>query len=324
MTVAYRTSVFGGTAVDDTNATATITPVLGDLLVAFQVETGTAPFQSGAPGVSDNNPDGKGVAITGWIRNVQRSWDGSNAFITTWIRSALVGNITSTTVTFPFTASSTTSNEVVLVAISGMSVAGTQAILKNASNNAGAGVATVTFASAPLTANMIITALGDLTNPPGLTAPTSFTNRQNVGNAQPAGLIVATVDSGVTATAITWGTNPATNWGGVAIELDGLAVAAVYQDLALHGLTRGDIGSPPLYQNVTGGVASGNVGAVGSGVGSAFISVSGLAVIYRMRAFDTTLATFVYWDALEIDVGGLRYTGPGPLTNVVVSNILPR
>lgn len=45
--------------------------------------------------------------------------------------------------------------------------------------------------------------------------------------------------------------------------------------------------------------------------------------VYRMRAFDTTLSAFVYWNAFDVDPTGSAYTGPGPLTGVVVSNILP-
>jgi hypothetical protein len=43
---------------------------------------------------------------------------------------------------------------------------------------------------------------------------------------------------------------------------------------------------------------------------------------YRMRAYDTTLAVAVYWNSGSVDVGGDDYVGPGPLTGIVVVNIL--
>jgi hypothetical protein len=43
---------------------------------------------------------------------------------------------------------------------------------------------------------------------------------------------------------------------------------------------------------------------------------------YRMRAFDTGLGRIVYWNSDEIDGTGTDYTGPGPLTGIVVSEVL--
>jgi len=46
------------------------------------------------------------------------------------------------------------------------------------------------------------------------------------------------------------------------------------------------------------------------------------AFIYRMRATDTTLSREVYWRSTLIDEFGSNYTGPGPLTNIVVSAVI--
>jgi len=43
---------------------------------------------------------------------------------------------------------------------------------------------------------------------------------------------------------------------------------------------------------------------------------------YRMRAVDTGLARVVYWTASFIDALGTEYTGPGPLTGIVVSKVI--
>lgn len=48
----------------------------------------------------------------------------------------------------------------------------------------------------------------------------------------------------------------------------------------------------------------------------------GLGATYRMRARDTTLNRFVYWNYPAPDSTGAGYTGPGPLTDIVVSIII--
>lgn len=60
--------------------------------------------------------------------------------------------------------------------------------------------------------------------------------------------------------------------------------------------------------------------------GKAFSSVpiplSGGAPICRMRGYDTTLARLVFWWSETIDPDGNSYSGPGPLTDVVLFNLL--
>lgn len=43
---------------------------------------------------------------------------------------------------------------------------------------------------------------------------------------------------------------------------------------------------------------------------------------YRMRAHDTTLGRHVFWSATTVDSAGASYGGPGPLTDVVIQNII--
>lgn len=45
-------------------------------------------------------------------------------------------------------------------------------------------------------------------------------------------------------------------------------------------------------------------------------------VTYRMRANDGTLGYPVYWESVAIDALGNDYSGPGPLTDVVVSEVI--
>jgi hypothetical protein len=60
-----------------------------------------------------------------------------------------------------------------------------------------------------------------------------------------------------------------------------------------------------------------------NGIESPLPGGSGLGIVYRMRAYDNTLAVPVYWNATVIDAIGTQYSGPGPLVDIVVSNIIP-
>jgi hypothetical protein len=44
-------------------------------------------------------------------------------------------------------------------------------------------------------------------------------------------------------------------------------------------------------------------------------------LVYRMRAADAGLGRLVYWSAPRVDLAGDFYTGPGALSEVIVSNI---
>lgn len=46
--------------------------------------------------------------------------------------------------------------------------------------------------------------------------------------------------------------------------------------------------------------------------------------VYRMRAYDSTLARVVFWKSTIIDTLGGDYIGPGPLVGVVIQNVLGR
>ena len=51
---------------------------------------------------------------------------------------------------------------------------------------------------------------------------------------------------------------------------------------------------------------------------------AGVLRVYRMRAFDLTLGRLVYWFAATPDVLSVEYEGPGPLDNIVISNVVGR
>lgn len=78
--------------------------------------------------------------------------------------------------------------------------------------------------------------------------------------------------------------------------------------------------------NTSGAVISGSNGEYtnvpNNGVTGAFSGSSTGANgkrVYRMRGFDNTLSTTVYWTALFVDYTGSTYTGPGSLSNIIVA-----
>jgi hypothetical protein len=54
--------------------------------------------------------------------------------------------------------------------------------------------------------------------------------------------------------------------------------------------------------------------------GSYFGSSGG--AIYRMRGFDSTLGRIVYWQTSSVDGTASSYAGPGPVTDIVVQNVI--
>lgn len=43
---------------------------------------------------------------------------------------------------------------------------------------------------------------------------------------------------------------------------------------------------------------------------------------YRMRGNDGTLGYPVYWESVVVDSAGVDYAGPGPLTDIVVAEVI--
>jgi hypothetical protein len=68
-------------------------------------------------------------------------------------------------------------------------------------------------------------------------------------------------------------------------------------------LQLGDHGEPRIF-DVSVSVPSGGGGGGG--------------VTYRMRGYDTTLTTTVFWSSDHVDSTAADYGGPGPVTNIVV------
>lgn len=210
----YRTSAAGGSSSGSGNRTVAITPAVGDLLIVFCAVAGNA---QDAPTMTDNNGAGT------YDRIATRNWTISavNYRLSAFVRTALMVNTTSTTVTC--TTGSNTSGSVIAVAVSGMTRVGADAILQSAGqdNQTASTTPAPAFGASALTENMTLGAVGNGTNPATLTFPTNWTERHDVGFASDAlGQEVITRDSGFTSTTITWGGTSPSIFADIILELD--------------------------------------------------------------------------------------------------------
>lgn len=95
----------------------------------------------------------------------------------------------------------------------------------------------VVMPSAILTGNCALAQVGNLTNPAALTPTTGWTEIADAGWANPTtGFEIQRINSGSTASTVTWGSNSATNWIAMVVEIYNLAATPF-------------IGSANLYHN---------------------------------------------------------------------------
>lgn len=227
MAMAYRASAAGGTNSANTDATVSITPALGDLLIVYSVEKGVAVPTSTL--TDDRGGVYRAITSAAWSNG------GNVGVLQLWVRESMVTlsddpTLASLTATLAHT-SGTSGIQLAIVAISGFSafdgangVVAKGAIRQQITATAASGAPpTASFPAVALTGNLTLSGVGCATNPPGLTAPTGATRRQDVGQATPVGLDVSTRDSGFTSTAIAWGTNMPSDGGIINVELDGNA-----------------------------------------------------------------------------------------------------
>jgi hypothetical protein len=242
------TSVFTTTA---GNKTITATPTAGDLIVIIAAATGVAGTV-GALSISDNNSDGLGT-----YTKINSTFTGFSTAggLDIWIRNALIGSATSTV--FTATQTSSTGGGLVIYRITGMSIVGQGAVRGAGGQSTGtAGTTpapvllrrvgtTYSGTQAALTGNPIVGAIANGTSPAGLTPPASFTEAPtpDLGySTPPTGLETVFVNSGITASTITWGGTSLTAFASMVVELD----ASVPQyDYAVQG--RADKDRPIVF-----------------------------------------------------------------------------
>ena len=189
--------------------TVTATPAVNDLIVVFIAYT-NAPIVS-----VDDNQSGVYTLVQSAVKGA--GIDGINVYV----RNALVGSAVSTIYTLTTDATDTGGGLVVLK-VTGMTVAGSAAIRQSAvqSNQAGGGTPTTTLASAALAGNALLGAILNAANPATMTPRSGWTEQVDLGYITPtAGIEVMTINSGETATAIAWGSTSASAFCDLVIEL---------------------------------------------------------------------------------------------------------
>lgn len=221
-----------GTATWDTNAgakTVTATPAVGDLIVVVSSFTGVDTLS-----VTDNNPDGKGAYTKIGPTRTGFSTAGN---LSVWIRNAFVGSASSTIITTTPNGTST-GGGLDCFNVSGMLRAGGSAARQVAGQSTGTSGTTPAPAlgKAVLTGNPVIGAVCNGTSPATMTprsAP-AYTEATDLGYATPTtGLETMFINSGETASTITWGSTSGSAFASVAVELDtgraGRGKVIVYQ-----------------------------------------------------------------------------------------------
>lgn len=152
---------------------------------------------------------------------------------------------------------------------------------KPSSNNVAASTTAITFGAATLAGNPIVGAIGNSTNAATLTPPTGYTELADVGYATPTtgleSVALAAGSAGVTT--VPWGSNSASAWGGIIVELDASTTGwtIIQQKLVQKTVGTGTTSTVAMRTTVTGSMmtAAGvtDLGAANSITG---ISVSGM------------------------------------------------
>lgn len=213
MAANYRTSVVAGNTTSGTNPSVAITPVANDLFIVFCNAVGNT---NTAPTCSDGNTGGTYTLIG------TAQFNGSANTTSVFVRNNLVPNTTSTTVTVAIGAH--TATEITVYAISGAPTAGTAAIAQSAtqSNQSAATTPAPTFSSTPSTGSLILSFVGNATNPANITVTSAilgnFTRDQNAGQTG-CGISAEHLNSGLQQSAVTWGSTSASVFASWALEV---------------------------------------------------------------------------------------------------------
>lgn len=195
--------------------TVTATPAVGDLIVIVVAHTGSTA--SVAP--TDDNNSGTYTLINTAVKAT------SADTMQMWVRNKRIEAASSTVFTH---APGTTSGgglgvfKITGMARDGSSTAARQSAIQSNQTSTSTAPAPV-LGSAALTTNPLIGAVFNATSAATMTprASPAWTERFDVGYSSPTtGLEVMTIDSGETATTITWGGNSASAWCSMVVELD--------------------------------------------------------------------------------------------------------
>jgi hypothetical protein len=207
---------------DSGDKIATATPAVSDLIVVVESTTGVGTTPASTL-VSDNNPDGLGDYTRAAGPSITFSTAGR---INIWIRNALIGAAVSTD--FLLSVASSSGGGLVVFKIVGMTRSGGTAIYSSGiPSNGPAGVTpSVAMSVTPDPTFPVLAAVANGDNPTNIawqTSPVVYANRMDAGYGPPgtvAGLQIMTVSSGETNTPIVWGSNSASEWAAVVVQLD--------------------------------------------------------------------------------------------------------
>jgi len=212
------TPTFNTTAGDKT---VTATPAVGDLIVVVAATSGLA---GGTTAVTDNQATGGTYVQV----DSDRTGFSTTGVLTVWVRNDTIRSATSTV--FTAAQSGSSGGGLVVLKVTGMSIAGLSAVrrIAVASYNTGgqstvaAGTPAPVLAATPLTANPIITAVANGTNSTTTVVQRAgYTEAFDNGYTAPAtGLEVSFRSSGETSATITYGGATASQFASFAIELD--------------------------------------------------------------------------------------------------------
>jgi hypothetical protein len=208
------------------NKTVVATPAVGDLIVVI---AGTSGLAGGTTSVTDNQtPAGAYTQV-----DVDYTGFSTTGVLTAWVRTALITAAASTTWTAAQAAS--TGGGLCVLRISGMSIVGLGAVRGcGGQSSGGAGttpapvllrrVGTVfSGTQAALTANVMVSAVCNGATAASMTvrsSPAYVEDFDNGYNTPGTGLCVSHINSGETASTITWGSTSATTFASIALELD--------------------------------------------------------------------------------------------------------
>jgi hypothetical protein len=206
--------------------TVTATPALGDAIVVIAATSGLA---GGTISVSDN----QAVAATYTQVDVDRTGFSTTGILTVWVRNRLITAASSTTFTATQTGSS--GGGLTVLRISGISIVGVGSIRGSGGQSSGGAGTTpapvllgrlgTSFSGtqAALTGNVVISAVCNAATAASMTvrsSPAYVEDFDNGYSTPSTGMCVSHINSGETASTITWGSTSATQFASVAVELD--------------------------------------------------------------------------------------------------------
>jgi len=206
-----------GNTFNTTNGTKTVTatPAVGDLIVIITGHTGNTATTT----PTDNNSSGVYVLITSALKN------SSADILCAFVRTTTITSATSTI--FTHAPGTTSGGGLQVYSLGGMSLTGSGSVRSSGTQaNQASGTPAPVLSLTPLTANPVLSAVLNGTNPGGITAPTSFTRDTDAGyNTPTTGGDWASRASGQTNATITWGSSSASAFSSLAVEFDTTVVA---------------------------------------------------------------------------------------------------